>query len=75
MNNFLNDIRNEEDMLKGNINRMCVCNDFKELDDMFSYAVKRLGKIFAFNYRRLREKKYAEHDAIVVDDFMKGVNK
>ena len=33
---------NEIDMLKGNINRMCVTKTFKELNEMYDYAMDRV---------------------------------
>lgn len=41
----LNQIRHQEDMLKGNINRMCVTDEPYELMSMFLTANKRLKKI------------------------------
>ena len=48
----LKSIYTEEDMLKGNINRMCVTHDRKELEDMHEYAIKRIDRIYAINARR-----------------------
>ena len=48
-------IRTEEDLLKGNINRMCVTEDLSELDDMFNRAVNRLKTIYDLNYKRISE--------------------
>lgn len=45
-NEELNKIRNEEDLLKGNINRMCVCDDSTELIKMYSFALLRINKIY-----------------------------
>ncbi len=45
-NDELNRIRNEEDMLKGNINRMCVTDSLKELFSMYDFALKRISKIY-----------------------------
>lgn len=42
----LNKIRFEEDMLKGNFNRMCVTDDSDELLKMFHYANLRLKNIY-----------------------------
>lgn len=42
----LNRIQNEEDMLKGNINRMCVSDDSEELVEMYRFARLRIQKIF-----------------------------
>lgn len=38
-------IENEFDMLKGNINRMCVTDDIKELYKQVDFAVRRIFKI------------------------------
>lgn len=75
MSDFLINIRHEEDMLKGNINRMCVTDDVKELNDMYKSALNRIMNIYADCDIRLRLEKYTEHDSIAVDDFMKGDKK
>lgn len=36
----------EADMLKGNINRMMVTDDKNELINMYSFALRRLEKIY-----------------------------
>ena len=36
----LNKVYNLEDMLQGNVNRMCVTHDMKELNDMRAWAEK-----------------------------------
>ena len=38
-------LSNEIDMLNGNINRMCVTNQLKELTEMYEWAERRLQKI------------------------------
>lgn len=38
-------IENECDMLKGNINRMCVTDDIKEIYKQADFAVRRIFKI------------------------------
>lgn len=45
------------DMLNGNINRMCVTKTFKELNEMYDYAMERVMKIYSMNWDRLREEK------------------
>lgn len=40
------ELMSEADMLKGNINRMMVTNDKDELMNMYSFALKRLEKIY-----------------------------
>ena len=49
------DISIEIDMLKGNINRMCVTDDREELDKMFFHAIKSLNRIHDGNFERIRE--------------------
>ena len=56
-NRYLNDvelakIRVEEDLLKGNINRMCVCDDYLELLHNFYFASSRLHTIFKINSKK-----------------------
>lgn len=46
----------EIDMLKGNINRMCVTDDDVELESMQQWAKKRIDRIYSYNYQRLRER-------------------
>lgn len=46
----------ECDMLEGNINRMCVTDDLKELNSMFEFASRRLDAIFHYNLKRFNEK-------------------
>ena len=50
-------IQIEEDMLKGNICRMCVTDDLEELNSMAIFAMKRIQKIFDINLARLTEEK------------------
>lgn len=38
-------IENELDMLKGNINRMCVTDDIKDMHKQVDFAVRRIFKI------------------------------
>ena len=45
----------EIDMLKGNINRMCVTDDDAELASMQQWAKKRIDRIYLHNHQRLRE--------------------
>lgn len=51
----LQKIWNEEDMLKGNINRMCVTDDMEEFERMFEFAKKRILTIYTINLFRLRD--------------------
>jgi hypothetical protein len=49
------ELMNEADMLKGNINRMMVTDDKNELMTMYIFALKRLDKIY-------RERVYVLHE-------------
>ena len=49
MSSFYNRIRSEADMLEGNISRMCVTSDVKELHSSLTYAVCRL--VYIYNAR------------------------
>ena len=51
----LQKIRVQEDLLKGNINRMCVTDDIGELDSMALHARERIKIIQQINYKRLTE--------------------
>lgn len=51
----LAEIREQEDMLKGNINRMCVTKDMTEYIKQKNLAIYRIGVIADINYRRLTE--------------------
>ncbi len=53
------ELMNECDMLKGNINRMMVTKDTKELKEMFVFAGMRLQKIYK---ARVAELDKAEED-------------
>lgn len=48
-------IKNEYDMLKGNINRMFVSDDIDEVISMYEFAKKRLERIFSANHERVLE--------------------
>lgn len=56
-------IRNREemlgeiDMLRGNINRICVSDDVEEISQMYHYALTRLEEIMKYNVRRVVERK------------------
>lgn len=45
----------EVDMLRGNINRMCITDDEKELEDMYKYAKIRLDGIYSYSKNRVQE--------------------
>lgn len=48
-------VRNQKDMIEGNINRMCVTDDLAELDTMAHHAKERIKLIRELNYKRLTE--------------------
>lgn len=50
----LNKIYEAEDMLKGNINRMCVTDDLIEFARMYYFAKKRIDTIFEINFERIK---------------------
>lgn len=50
----------EIDMLKGNINRMCVSDSIVELYDMTIWAQKRIENIYDYNKQRLMNKENKE---------------
>ena len=49
-------------MLKGNINRMCVCDDIKELEDMYNFATKRLFRIYRINLDKFIDDKESDNN-------------
>ena len=49
----MSEIGNEIDMLEGNINRMCLTDDKKELDKMFKFAIMRVAEIYIFNLKMI----------------------
>ena len=51
----LQKIRVQEDLLQGNINRMCVTKSLSELDNMAFYARKRIETIQSINHKRFKE--------------------
>lgn len=50
------EILNEVDMLKGNINRMCVTDDLGELLARYKYACDRLNILVIASGERIRNK-------------------
>lgn len=50
---FRNEIYNEIDMLRGNINRMNSATEIKELADMYEFAEQRLQRIHKLCLERL----------------------
>ena len=58
-NDFINkdfvveEIEIETDLLKGNMNRMCITHDRQELYTMYSFAKKRIDNLFNYNLKRI----------------------
>lgn len=50
------EMRNEKDMLEGNINRMFVTDNIDELCSMYMLAKERLDTLFRENCKRIIEK-------------------
>lgn len=48
-----NELYQECDLLEGNITRMCVTDNFEELDKMELVARERIRRIFDYNFKRL----------------------
>ena len=53
-----NKINNEYDLLRGNMNRMCVTDDFDELERMVYFAMRRIHQLEDLNRERLLIAKY-----------------
>lgn len=51
-----NELNNETRMLTGNINRMCVTDSTEELQQMYTFAKKRIDEIYQYNVNRLEQK-------------------
>lgn len=51
------DLDNELDMLRGNINRMCVCEEKEELYIQFYWATRRCAKILDICEKRFEQDK------------------
>lgn len=47
----------EVDMLRGNINRICVSDNVEEISQMYRYALMRLEELMKYNVRRVVERK------------------
>lgn len=58
----LNKIHLAEDMLKGNINRMCVTDSIEELHAMRYWAEKRLTEIYEINHQRILEENFEKEE-------------
>lgn len=53
--NDLQKIHIEKDMLRGNLNRMCITDDIEEFMKMQTVAISRLNNIFKICAERLTE--------------------
>lgn len=51
------EMQNEIDMLRGNINRMCVADSVSEVFAQYEWARKRLEDIYNYNISRLERNK------------------
>ncbi len=51
----IKEVRIESDMLKGNIARMFLTDDVKELFEMYEIAKKRIERIYEYHHARLCE--------------------
>ena len=51
------EMQNEIDMLRGNINRMCVADSTSEVFAQYEWARKRLEDIFNYNISKLERNK------------------
>ena len=47
-------LRNEMDMVDGNMARMCITSSIEELEGMLSYALERINAIYNYNLKRLK---------------------
>ena len=47
-------LRNEIDMVDGNMARMCITSSTEELEGMFYYAQMRIEAIYYYNLERLK---------------------
>lgn len=47
-------LRNEIDMVDGNMARMCVTSSIEELEGMLYYALERINAIYNYNLERLK---------------------
>lgn len=53
-----NEMHNLVEMLRGEINRMCITDDMKELDNLRLCADLDISKLFDMNVQRLEAKKH-----------------
>ena len=50
------ELLNLADIIQGEINRICVTNDIKELSDMTIYVERNIHKLYSIRYKDLTEK-------------------
>lgn len=43
-----NELRNEINMLQGNINRICISDDIEEIKKMYEFAKRRIDDIYQY---------------------------
>lgn len=53
-----NEMHNLVEMLRGEINRMCITDEMKELDNLRLFADLNISKLFDMNVQRLEEEKH-----------------
>ena len=56
----LKKINEQTDLLKGNINRMCVTDNLEELRTMDHWAKARIAQIVSINYCRLTDEEASD---------------
>ena len=54
------EICNLADMIKGEINRMCVTDDLAELDNMAFYAMKNIERLQSIRYEKMQSERKEE---------------
>lgn len=53
-----NEMYNLVEMLRGEVNRMCITDEMKELDNLRLCADLNISKLFDMNVQRLEEEKH-----------------
>ena len=54
------EIMNLADMIKGEVNRMCVTDDLAELDNMAFYAMKNIERLQSIRYEQMQSERKPE---------------
>lgn len=49
-----NQLNNEIDMLKGNVNRICITSDLEEAEKMYFAVIHRMNEIYEYNVKRIK---------------------